>query len=136
MLKIDRNIEELASDRPGHLPPDVYESTEPLVLRGLVRHWPLVREALEAPAGELPEPAPASLDPDQRAALKDLREQLRVLAEALSIAPEAALSGAELELLVREADGLRITPPARWSGWREQALLAPLRALLRQSAET
>ncbi len=95
----------------------------------------LVRDALDVPAQDLPAPAPAPLGPEQRKTLKDLREHLRVLAEGLGIAPEAALTGAELELLVREGDGNRVASPARWAGWREQTLLAPLRAQLQKSME-
>ncbi|MEL7044264.1 MAG: ribonuclease D [Pseudomonadota bacterium] len=95
----------------------------------------LVGDAMDVPAEELPEPAPAVLNPEQRKLLKDLREHLRALAEDLRIAPEAALSGAELELLVRETYGVGVEAPARWSGWREEAVLKPLRSKLRESQQ-
>jgi ribonuclease D len=89
-----------------------------------------VEEALATPAGDLPAAAPPGLAPPQRERLKSLREALRERAEALGIAPEAALSGSELELLVREAAGETIVAPPRWSGWRADAVVAPLRAAL------
>ncbi|RZI57294.1 MAG: cupin-like domain-containing protein [Rubrivivax sp.] len=33
---------------PGRLPPDLLEAAQPVVLRGLVSHWPMVREALRS----------------------------------------------------------------------------------------
>jgi hypothetical protein len=43
-------IREVASVDPRALPDEVLASTEPLVLRGLATHWPVVRAALESPA--------------------------------------------------------------------------------------
>ena len=50
MLRIERNVKEVAVDRPGQLPAAVHESSEPLILRGLVRHWPIVRAAEDSPS--------------------------------------------------------------------------------------
>ncbi len=50
MLKIDRQIKSVSDVQPGHLPSDVAESAQPLVLRGFVRHWPVVQAALESHA--------------------------------------------------------------------------------------
>ena len=44
------NIREVAGVDPRALPAEVLESTEPLVLRGLAAHWPMVRRrACESP---------------------------------------------------------------------------------------
>ncbi len=50
MLNINRKIREIKADQPGHLPDGLLESDEPLVLRGLVRHWPVVQAAVESTA--------------------------------------------------------------------------------------
>ena len=48
MLRIERNVKEVAVDRTGQLPEAVRGSSEPLLLRGLVRHWPIVRAAKDS----------------------------------------------------------------------------------------
>ena len=45
MLRIEQKVREVAVDRAGQLPAEVQGSREPLLLRGLVRHWPIVRAA-------------------------------------------------------------------------------------------
>ena len=50
MLKIERNVREVAVDQAGQLPAAVHGSSEPLLLRGLVRHWPIVRAAEDSPS--------------------------------------------------------------------------------------
>jgi len=49
MLRIDRHVKELSVARPGELPSTVPGCGKPLLLRGLVRHWPVVRAAAESP---------------------------------------------------------------------------------------
>jgi len=39
---------------PGFIPADVLQSTEPALLRGLVRHWPLVQAAQRSDAALVP----------------------------------------------------------------------------------
>lgn len=89
-----------------------------------------VEEALAVPHEALPAPPTPGLTPAQRECLKTLRDAVRERASHLGVAPEAALTGSELELLVREASGETIVAPARWSGWRGDTIVAPLRALL------
>jgi len=48
MLCVERSIRELPVDEPGLIPAGVLESEEPLVLRGLVAHWPVVHAATES----------------------------------------------------------------------------------------
>ncbi len=50
MLRIDKNVREVAVDCAGQLPESVRGSSEPLLLRGLARHWPMVRAAEESPS--------------------------------------------------------------------------------------
>lgn len=90
----------------------------------------LVEAALVLPETSLPAAQPEPLTPAQRSALKTLKERSRALAESLGIAPESALSGAELELLLREAAGERVVAPPRWGGWRAAAVIQPLREAL------
>jgi ribonuclease D len=90
----------------------------------------LVAEARELPESAWPEPTPAPLSPRQRQRLKRLREALRERATALSVAPEILLPAADLELLLRHADGEPVAVPLRWHGWRAAVVVEPLRALL------
>jgi Cupin-like domain len=48
MPQIAEKIREVAGVDPLALPAEVLESTEPLVLRGLVAHWPMVRAARQS----------------------------------------------------------------------------------------
>lgn len=48
MLSIERHVRELAVSQPGRLPPAVRRSTEPLLLRGLVTHWPVAQAAADS----------------------------------------------------------------------------------------
>lgn len=45
MLRIERNVREVTVEQAGQLPAVIHGSSEPLLLRGLVRHWPIVRAA-------------------------------------------------------------------------------------------
>ena len=45
MLRIERNVREVTVEQAGQLPAIIHGSSEPLLLRGLVRHWPIVRAA-------------------------------------------------------------------------------------------
>ena len=49
MLRIEQKVREVAVDRAGQLPAAVQGSREPLLLRGLIRHWPIVRAAEDSP---------------------------------------------------------------------------------------
>lgn len=50
MLKIERTVREVSIGTPGELPEGVMGSREPLLLKGLVSHWPVVKAAKESPA--------------------------------------------------------------------------------------
>jgi hypothetical protein len=50
MLNIEKSVKEVSIRTPGELPEEVLGSAEPLLLRGLVEHWPVVRAARESPA--------------------------------------------------------------------------------------
>ncbi|MDP5054936.1 MAG: ribonuclease D, partial [Congregibacter sp.] len=52
----------------------------------------------------------------------------------MHVAPEILLSTADLELLLRESEGLAILEPERWQGWRYAAVIAPMRAWLQGSS--
>ena len=51
MLSIEHSVREVRAGGPGELPSDVPGSPEPILIRGLVAHWPVVQAALESPAG-------------------------------------------------------------------------------------
>ena len=48
MLKIEREVKEVENNCAGQIPAEVFESAEPLILRGLVRDWPLTKLGLES----------------------------------------------------------------------------------------
>ena len=48
MLEIEHSVREVTVAAPGRLPAAVPESAEPVVLRGLVAHWPMVVAARES----------------------------------------------------------------------------------------
>ena len=72
-------------------------------------------------AGRWRQRAGAVVAAGQRAALKELKQSTRSLAAGLEIAPESALSGKDLELLLRriireEAGVTPVVPAAKWRG--------------------
>ncbi len=91
---------------------------------------------VEAAAGladeELPAPFPEALNPALRQRVKELRDRARELAAELSVAPEILVSSADLDLLVRQANGEPVVEPARWLGWRSEVVIEPLRNSLRE----
>mgnify|MGYP003132819273 CR=1 FL=1 len=87
----------------------------------------IVEEALQTPDGDLPPAFPRPLDGTQRKALKTLRGHAGSLAAEMGVAPEILMTGADLELLVREAEGESIDEPRRWQGWRKPEVLPALR---------
>jgi hypothetical protein len=50
MLAIEKSVEERSGIRFDEVPEWVFESTEPLLLKGIVAEWPIVRAARESPA--------------------------------------------------------------------------------------
>ena len=48
MITIDKTIKEIGCTEPGRVPKDVYTSLEPMVIRGLVTDWPLVKMGLKS----------------------------------------------------------------------------------------
>jgi ribonuclease D len=58
-------------------------------------------------AAQLPDAMPPSLSASQRNTVKYLRARVRRIAEELAVAPEILMSGADLEMLLREAQKAR-----------------------------
>jgi hypothetical protein len=48
MLEIDQTVTEVQGIRPDAVPPDILTSTRPLLLKGLVADWPIVRAGKES----------------------------------------------------------------------------------------
>ncbi len=78
---------------------------------------------------QLPAPLPAPLTPGQRNQLKALKSRTEGIAKSLGVAPQALVSGRDLESLIRGEDA----PPA-WQGWRREQVIEPLRDFLKGSA--
>lgn len=90
----------------------------------------VLAEQREKPDEELPATLPAPLDARQRETINRLKAQVREIASQLSIAPEVLVPAKDYELLLRETTGENVQPPAHWSGWRRDVVLAPLRQAL------
>ncbi len=82
------------------------------------------------PEAALPTALPPPLNASQRERVKKLKSQAREIAEKLSVAPQALVPTRDFELLLREAAGQAFEPPVHWRGWREQAVISPLRKAL------
>ncbi len=79
---------------------------------------------------ELPAPLGKPLDSSQREQLKKLKQAAAELAREWEVEPEVLLPAKDYELMVRLANGDSVEWPSRWYGWREQALVIPLLALV------
>jgi ribonuclease D len=79
---------------------------------------------------ELPAELPVPLDVAQRKQVKQLKAQVRDIADRLAVAPEVLVQSKDYELLLREASGGEFQLPAHWQGWRKEAVLTPLRLSL------
>lgn len=84
---------------------------------------------------DLPPALPPPLNAAQRDQVKRLKSQVGSIAGQLSIAPQILAGSKDYELLLREAAGDAFEPPVHWSGWREQAVLSPLREFLSGQAK-
>ncbi len=90
----------------------------------------LVAAQSALPADQLPQPLPPPLDGAQRDRLKQLKQKLDTIAGAIGVAPQALLSGRDLEVLLRDpAAGVQ-----QWQGWRKELVITPLSDYLRGQA--
>ena len=90
----------------------------------------LLAEQRVLPEADLPQVLPAPLDASARDQVKKLKAQVRDIASELAVAPEVLLQAKDYALLLREAAGEPVTVPAHWRGWRNEIVIAPLRAAL------
>ncbi|MDJ0878986.1 MAG: ribonuclease D [Halieaceae bacterium] len=90
----------------------------------------LIDEARMLADDELPAGLGKPLDGSQRDELKKLKQAAADLARDWQVEPEALLPAKDYELMVRLAHGEALERPVRWSGWRQQALVVPLLALV------
>jgi ribonuclease D len=84
----------------------------------------------EKQESELPPRLPRPLAAKQRNILKSLKGFGRDLAQQIGVAPEILVQSKDYELLVREAMGEVVNPPAHWMGWRRDIVIEPLREQL------
>jgi ribonuclease D len=123
---------QLAHHNPGNLselqrsidlpPPAIRQYGEDLL--------DLLAQQRDLPDEEMPEPLGKPLDARQRGQVKQLKSAVKLIAGEQAVTPEILLTGKDYEMLVREAHGESIDPPLAWKGWRDQLVIAPLRALL------
>lgn len=90
----------------------------------------MLQEAQSRPAESLPPRLPQPLAADARKQLSRLKARARSLAQEQGVAPEVLLQGKDYELLLRQAAGEQLPDPPSWTGWRQQAAIAPLRRML------
>ena len=97
VLTVSTPIRELAgidASRGGALPDSLLESTEPVVVRGLVSHWPMVQAARRSPAEAsaylLRLYSGMKVTVLNRADMEKGLAQLKTLAETQKAAPEKA----------------------------------------------
>lgn len=109
--------------RSLELPPPVHR-------RYAQRLLELLEQQGWAPDSELPQRLPAPLEASQRDLLKRLKARARQVAQALGVAPEYLLAAKDYELLIRQTEGMAIDEPKSWDGWREVAVVTPLRVFL------
>lgn len=81
----------------------------------------------DLPDAAMPPPLGKPLNVDQRNTMKQLKKAVKDIAAGGDISPEILLSGKDYELLIREAAGEVIDPPALWAGWRHELVISPLR---------
>ncbi len=70
------------------------------------------------------------LSRSDRDVLSRLSEHLKTIAEALQVPPEVLMPKSELERLIRQRSEPALESPAAWSGWRETAVIHPLKQCL------
>lgn len=107
------------------LPPKVFRRYAEALLA-------LLEEQAGVPGDALPERLPGPLDAGERDQLKALKSKAKGVASRLQVAPEVLMSAKDYELLLREARGEQVVLPASLQGWREAAVVAPLRAYLQE----
>ena len=69
-----------------------------------------------------------------RDVLSRLSEHLKTLAEALQIPPEVLMPKSDLERMIRQRSEPELESPAAWSGWRNTAVIHPLKQFLLKEA--
>lgn len=95
----------------------------------------VVAQQRGVPASDLPDRLPGPLSARQREQSKKLKRRARAIAGELEVAPEILLQSRDYEALLREAEGRGPgEPPVHWQGWRGEAVIQPLRELLREGA--
>lgn len=82
------------------------------------------------PDEDMPEMLGKPLAAEERNLVKVLKKAVAGIALEQSMTPEILLSGKDYEMLIREAQGERVTPPLAWDGWRNELVITPLRKLL------
>ena len=95
----------------------------------------LLAQQDQVPDEALPAPLGRPLEAHQRNRVKQLKSMVKEIALQQSITPEILLSGKDYEMLIREAAGETIEPPANWIGWREELVITPLRLALSGTTE-
>ncbi|CAA0118603.1 Ribonuclease D [Halioglobus japonicus] len=89
----------------------------------------------EVPDTELPPRLPPPLNAAQRDQIKRMKSQVQTIADKMSVSPQMLVSAKDYEMLLREAKGETFEPPVHWQGWRQQAVISPLRQVLAGQAK-
>ena len=120
-LKNPRNLSELqgSTDIP---PPALRRYGEELL--------DLLSQLESLPKAQSPAPLGRPFDAQQRDLVKKLKNKVKEIALQHGMSPEILLAGKDYEMLIRESLGECVQPPIAWSGWRNELVISPLRAML------
>ena len=122
---VPRSVRELAAveDMPQGL---VRRAGDDLVAR--------IVGAADTDTDQPPAVIPKPLASEQRGSVSMLSECLKQIADSMDIPAEVLMPKADLEHLIREQINPSLTAPENWSGWRGDAVVAPLRQRLKERA--
>ena len=91
-------------------------------------------DAADADTDQPPALIPKPLTSEQRGWVSMLSDCLKQIAESMDVPAEVLMPKADLEHLIREQMNPSLAAPDNWSGWRADAVVAPLRERLKERA--
>jgi len=130
----DKCVNELARQMPTSLPQmaAVEGMSQGLLRRRGKELVELIGEARDSARDNPPAPLPGPARAPVKALAKQLTAELERVASELGMNSEILMPARELELLAREATGEVIAEPSSWQGWRQNAVIGPMRQRAQQ----
>ena len=84
----------------------------------------------EAPDVPTPKDIVRPLSRDDKDVLSRLSTRVKTIAEALQVPPEVLMPKSDLERFIRQRSEPALQSPSTWSGWRQTAVIDPLKQAL------